>query len=93
MDATVGFINLSQNRRVSRLTALGMVFLPINILAGIGGMSEYSMMADALGLGWPVAYALFVLAAVFIGWGTYQVLRFLEARQATREMEEKGHNR
>ncbi len=93
MDATVGFINLSQNRRVSRLTALGMVFLPINILAGVGGMSEYSMMAKDMGLGWPAAYLLFILAAVFIGWGTYQVLRFIEARGTARELEEKSPNR
>jgi magnesium transporter len=93
MDATVGFINLSQSRRVSRLTALGMVFLPINILAGVGGMSEYSMMAEDLGISWPAAYALFVLAAVFIGWGTYQVLRFLEARGVTRELEDKSRTR
>jgi magnesium transporter len=93
MDATVGFINLSQSRRVSRLTALGMVFLPINILAGVGGMSEYSMMADDLGIGWPVAYVFFVLAAVLIGWGTYQVLRFLESRETTRGLKEKGRTR
>jgi magnesium transporter len=93
MDATVGFINLSQSRRVSRLTALGMVFLPINILAGVGGMSEYSMMADDLGIGWPVAYVFFVLAAVLIGWGTYQVLRFLESRETTRGLKEKGLTR
>jgi magnesium transporter len=90
MDATVGFINLSQSRRVSRLTALGMVFLPINILAGIGGMSEYSMMADELGIGWPVAYLIFVIAAVLVGWGTYQVLRFAESREATRDLRNEG---
>jgi magnesium transporter len=70
-----------------------MVFLPINILAGVGGMSEYSMMAEDLGISWPAAYALFVLAAVFIGWGTYQVLRFLEARGVTRELEDKSRTR
>ncbi len=92
MDATVGFINLSQSRRVSRLTALGMVFLPINILASIGGMSEYSMMADKLSVSWPVAYVVFILAAVFVGWGTYQVLRFVENRAASRDLESKGRN-
>ncbi|HEX8989932.1 MAG TPA: CorA family divalent cation transporter, partial [Rhodocyclaceae bacterium] len=44
MDATVGFININQNQRVSKLTAISIVFMPINILAGIGGMSEFSMM-------------------------------------------------
>jgi magnesium transporter len=84
MDATVGFININQNRRVSRLTGLSIVFLPINILAGIGGMSEYSMMAADVGVPWPLAYAAFMAGAALVGWGTYQFLRFIEARQATR---------
>jgi magnesium transporter len=87
MDATVGFINLNQNRRVSRLTGLGMVFLPINVLAGIGGMSEFSAMAEHFGIDGPAAYALFILGAVLVGWGTYQILRILEAREARRVIE------
>ena len=42
MDATIGFININQNRRVSQLTFFGVVFMPLNILAGVGGMSEFS---------------------------------------------------
>jgi magnesium transporter len=87
MDATVGFINVNQNRRVSRLTGLGMVFLPINVLAGIGGMSEFSAMAEHFGIGGTAAYALFILGAVVVGWGTYQILRILEAREARRVIE------
>ena len=90
MDATVGFININQNRRVSKLTGFGVVFLPINILAGIGGMSEYSMMAAKVGLSWPVAYAAFMLGAAFVGWATYQVLRFIESREATRVLGRKA---
>jgi magnesium transporter len=87
MDATVGFININQNRRVSKLTSLSVVFLPINILAGIGGMSEFTMMSGIAGIRWPVAYAGFVLCAVLIGWGTYQILRLVEAREARRRLE------
>jgi magnesium transporter len=87
MDATVGFININQNRRVSKLTSLSVVFLPINILAGIGGMSEYTMAAGDLGIPWPAAYLLFILGAALIGWGTYQVLRYIEAREITRTAE------
>ena len=43
MDATIGFININQNRRVSQLTAFGVIFMPLNILAGVGGMSEFSI--------------------------------------------------
>ncbi|MFD1808424.1 CorA family divalent cation transporter [Gemmobacter lanyuensis] len=37
MDATIGFININQNQRVSQLTVLSVVFMPVNILAGMGG--------------------------------------------------------
>ena len=46
MDAVVGFINVNQNQRVSKLTMLGIIFMPINVLAGMGGMSEFSMMTQ-----------------------------------------------
>ena len=84
MDATVGFININQNRRVSKLTSLSVVFLPINILAGIGGMSEYTMAAGEVGLPWPAAYLLFILGSAALGYGTYQVLKYIEAREIAR---------
>lgn len=80
MDATVGFINVNQNRRVSQLTVLSVIFMPINILAGIGGMSEFSMMTH--GIPWPVAYGAFVAGAGLVGWATYVALRHLEGRKA-----------
>jgi magnesium transporter len=82
MDATVGFININQNQRVSKLTAISIVFMPINILAGIGGMSEFSMMTA--GVPWPVSYAGFVVGSALVGWATYHLLRYYEARQAKR---------
>jgi len=74
MDATVGFININQNKRVSKLTSVGLIFMPINILAGIGGMSEFSMMAGDFGIEWPAAYVGFLIGATFVGWATYHVL-------------------
>ncbi|NJD33054.1 MAG: magnesium transporter CorA [Gammaproteobacteria bacterium] len=92
MDATVGFININQNRRVSKLTSLSVVFLPINILAGIGGMSEYTMMAGNFDVSWPVAYGAFVVCAIAIGWGTYHVLKLVEAREAKRLLRAKSES-
>jgi magnesium transporter len=40
MDATIGFININQNKRVNQLTVFSVVFMPINILAGIGGAAK-----------------------------------------------------
>ena len=79
MDATVGFININQNKRVSKLTTIGVVFTPINIIAGIGGMSEFSMMTE--GISWPVAYGAFTLGMFFIGFAAYHTLRYLEQRK------------
>lgn len=81
MDATVGFININQNKRVSKLTTIGVVFTPINIIAGIGGMSEFSMMTA--GVPWPLAYGGFLGAVVFMGFATYHALRYFEQRKAS----------
>ena len=82
MDATIGFININQNRRVTQLTMLSVVVLPINILAGMGGMSEYSAMTA--GIPMPIAYAAFAIIAGGLGWLTYRYVRRadLKARRA-----------
>lgn len=79
MDATIGFININQNRRVSQLTVFGVVFMPINILAGVGGMSEFSMMTE--GIPWPIAYGSFIVGVGLIGWATYVALKHSENRR------------
>ncbi|MBS1190624.1 MAG: magnesium transporter CorA [Rhodocyclaceae bacterium] len=79
MDATIGFININQNKRVSQLTVFGVVFMPINILAGVGGMSEFSMMTQ--GIPWPIAYGAFMAGMGLIGWGTYVAVKHSENRK------------
>ena len=80
MDATVGFININQNKRVSKLTTISVVFVPLNIIAGIGGMSEFSMMTQ--GISWPLAYGAFMVGMAIIGGSTYLLLRYLEGRHS-----------
>ncbi len=79
MDATIGFININQNKRVNQLTVFSVVFMPINILAGMGGMSEYSMMTA--GIPWPVAYGAFFVGSALIGLATYVGLKHHEKRR------------
>jgi magnesium transporter len=79
MDASVGFININQNKDIQRLTTVNIVFLPLNVLAGIGGMSEYSMMTE--GIPWPASYGVFTIGLVMVGWATYAILRVLENRK------------
>ena len=35
MDATVGFININQNKVIKQLTVISVVFMPLNIIAGM----------------------------------------------------------
>ena len=87
MDATVGFININQNQRVSKLTTISVIFMPINILAGVGGMSEFSMMTH--GIPWPLSYGAFVLGMMGVGWATFLVLRYYERRA---QIEQRGRD-
>jgi len=61
---------------VNQLTVFSVVFGPINILAGIGGMSEFSMMTE--GAPWPVAYGALVVGMVLVGFATYAGLKHFE---------------
>ena len=79
MDAAIGFINVNQNKDIKRLTIISVVFMPLNVLAGIGGMSEFSMMTA--GVPWPLAYSMFTMGLVVIGFMTFIGLRFFENRK------------
>ncbi|OIR11568.1 magnesium transport protein CorA [mine drainage metagenome] len=82
MDATVGFININQNKVIKRLTVLSVVFMPLNVIAGIGGMSEFSMMTQ--GIPWPISYTAFTIGMVFVAWITFELLRLAEKREKLR---------
>lgn len=65
LDTTVGLINVRQNHKVSGLTVVGVVLAPMNVLVGIGGMSEFSLMTS--GLSWPIAYGGLVAGFATLG--------------------------
>jgi magnesium transporter len=64
------------NHIMSRLSAIMTVFMPLTLLAGIGGMSEWTMMTGPQN--WPMAFSLFLLAMVAIGGFSLLLLRWLE---------------
>jgi Mg2+ and Co2+ transporter CorA len=41
------FVNNNMNVLLKNLTIINVIFLPLNLIAGIGGMSEFSMMTKA----------------------------------------------
>lgn len=77
MDARGTIINNNMNLLLKNLTLINIIFLPLNLIASIGGMSEYSMMMQ--GTDWRVAYSLFSLGMVVLGWATWVFLnRYIE---------------
>ncbi len=78
MDATVGFININQNRVIYRLTVLTVIFMPLNLVAGIGGMSEFSVVTKTIP--WPLSYGLFTVGLIVMAWLTLIILRYYERR-------------
>ena len=74
MDAIVGFVNINQNKVIKQLTIISIIFMPLNFLAGVGGMSEFSMMTQ--GIPWPISYSLFTVGMVLVGWITFVCLRY-----------------
>ncbi len=63
------------NRVVRRLTFITTIFMPLSFLAGVGGMSEWSMMTGPRN--WPVAYpAFFGIMAVIGGFSYFLLKRF-----------------
>jgi magnesium transporter len=66
------------NISVRRLTLIATIFMPLTLLASIGGMSEWSMMTGPDN--WKVTYPLFLLGMVIIGFVNYYFIRKLEKK-------------
>lgn len=62
------------NETMKRLTVITTIFMPLTLLSGIGGMSEWSMMTGAEN--WMISYPLFLLGMLVIGVGNYLLLRW-----------------
>ena len=71
------------NGTVRRLTIITTIFMPLTLLAGIGGMSEWSMMIGPEN--WRIGYPGFLLAMVVLGLGNYFLLKWLEKRTRRRD--------
>lgn len=78
MDARGTIVNNNMNFLIKQLTIINIILLPINVIASIGGMSEYSMMTK--NIDWPVSYLLFMIVMVLIGYLTYVVVKRIESK-------------
>lgn len=75
--ARSGVMNNNMNVLLKNLTIINLVFLPLNLLAGVGGMSEYTTWLG--GMNKALGYVIFLLAMSFIGIATwYLISRYVE---------------
>ncbi len=67
------------NITVRRLTFITTIFMPLTLLAGVGGMSEWSMMTGPEN--WRISYPLFILAMALLGVASYHLLKWFDRRR------------
>jgi magnesium transporter len=63
------------NMSVKRLTSITTVFMPLTLLAGLGGMSEWTMMTGQEN--WKIAYPAFLLGMAVIALISHFILKWL----------------
>ena len=68
MDATVGFININQNRIIKIFSVASVALLPPTLIASIYGMNFRSIPELQWGWGYPFALALMVVSVVTPFW-------------------------
>lgn len=82
MDARGTIISNNMNVLLKNLTLINVVFLPLNLIASIGGMSEFSTMTA--GINWKVAYMVLMVGMGVLGWLTWIVLvRQIDRQKST----------
>jgi magnesium transporter len=82
MDARVSVVNNNLSVLIKRLTIINVVFLPLNFFAGMGGMSEFSMMTT--GIPWWLSFPSFAGAMAGVALITYGIVKRLGAEERIR---------
>jgi len=68
------------NYSMKRLTLIATICMPLTLIAGIGGMSEWSMMTGPEN--WKMSYPLFLIGMVVLALISYLIIKRLEKRKA-----------
>ncbi|MCJ7695598.1 MAG: magnesium transporter CorA family protein, partial [Anaerolineaceae bacterium] len=69
---------------VRRLTLITTIFMPLTLISGIGGMSEFSMMTGPQN--WKIAYSILIFVMFVIAIINYILLKRLEKKNQNREV-------
>lgn len=82
-DARVSVVSNNLAVIMKYLAIINVVFMPLTVITGLGGMSEFSMMTE--GVWWPHAYSALALFMVLIGYITYLLVRRIGTSPSTRK--------
>ena len=83
MDARGTIVNNNMNVLLKNLTLINVVFLPLNMIASMGGMSEFSEITK--GIDWRISYGIFSLMMILLGWVVWWWLTKILDRNQTRK--------
>ena len=78
MNNRLAMISNKTNLVMRRLTLITTIFMPLTLLSGIGGMSEWSMMTGPQN--WRLAYPAFLGGMVIIAALSYCLIKWVEKR-------------
>ena len=77
-DARVSVVSNNLAVIMKYLAIINVVFMPITVITGLGGMSEFTNMAERCGVWWPHAYSLLMLVMVIVGYITYLLMQRID---------------
>ena len=78
------------NRSVRRLTLITTIFMSLSLFAGIGGMSEWSMMTGPEN--WRISYPIFILVMTIGGITSYYLLKWMVKHDDEKAMSDEDYN-
>ncbi len=82
-DARVSVVSNNLAVIMKYLAIINVVFMPLTVITGMGGMSEFSMMTERIG--WKNAYSALALFMVLVGYITYLLVRRIGASPTARK--------
>lgn len=83
LDARGNIINNNMNLLLKNLTIINVVFLPLGVIAGMGGMSEYSVWLEEIHIDLIMGYLAFGIGMLAIGVATWWLVSKLVDRWGT----------
>jgi magnesium transporter len=74
LDARGNIVNNNMNVLIKNLTIVNVVFLPLGVIASMGGMSEYSVFLDNHHISMWVGFSVFTVVMALLGFSLWRLI-------------------